>query len=69
MLRGSQGTGGRGKAIAMPMKSKSASKNISEYHQGSSYRKMMAKYGKKHADRIAVAAGMSAARKNKGKKS
>ena len=53
----------------MPMRSKDAGKNVKEFHQGSRYRSMMAKYGKKHADRIAVAAGMSAARKNKGKKS
>ena len=53
----------------MPMKSKKAGTNISEFHQGSRYREMMKKYGKKHADKIAVAAGMSAARKNKGKKS
>lgn len=53
----------------MPMKSKQAGKNISEFHTGSRYREAMKKYGKKHADRIAVAAGMSAARKAKGKKS
>ena len=53
----------------MPMTSKKAGKNISEFHSGSRYREMMKKYGKKHADKIAVAAGISAARKNKGKKS
>jgi hypothetical protein len=53
----------------MPMTSKSSSKNIAEFHTGSRYREAMKKYGKKHADKIAIAAGMSAARKNKGKKS
>ena len=53
----------------MPMTSKDPSKNIREFSHGSRYHKMMAKYGKKKAHEVAVAAGMSAARKNKGKKS
>jgi len=52
----------------MPLKSKKPGTNIAEFHHGSRYREMMKKYGKKHADRIAVAAGMSASRKAKGKK-
>lgn len=52
----------------MPMKSKKAGNNISEFHTGSRYRDAMKKYGKKHADKIAVAAGMSAADKARKKK-
>ncbi len=52
----------------MPMKSKSAGKNIREFHHGSMYQKMVRKFGKAHANRVAVAAGMSAARKAKRKK-
>lgn len=51
----------------MPMKSKNAGKNIQEFHHGSRYEKAKAKFGKKKADKMAVAAGMSAARKAKRK--
>ena len=47
----------------MPMKSKKSGTNISEFHSGSRYKAAVKKYGKAHADKIAVAAGMSAARK------
>jgi hypothetical protein len=52
----------------MPMKSRKAGKNISEFHTGSRYRDAVKKYGKKHADKIAIAAGMSAAAKARKKK-
>lgn len=47
----------------MPMKSKDAGKNISEFHHGGTYQKTKKKFGKGKADKQAVAAGMSAARK------
>lgn len=47
----------------MPMKSKKAGTNISEFHHGKTYAKTKAKSGKAAADKQAVAAGMSAARK------
>jgi hypothetical protein len=48
----------------MPLGS-DASANISELHHGPRYRANMRKFGKAKADRIAVAAGLSAARRNK----
>lgn len=48
----------------MPLGS-DASENISELHRGPMYRRNLRKFGKAKADRIAVAAGLSAARKNK----
>lgn len=47
----------------MPMKSKDVGKNVSEFHTGDRYKKAVKKYGKAHADKIAVAAGFSAARR------
>lgn len=47
----------------MPMKSKKAGTNISEFHHGERYKKMEKKFGKAKADKIAVAAGMEAARR------
>jgi hypothetical protein len=47
----------------MPMKSKKAGKNIAEFHHGSSYAHTKKKFGKARADKQAVAAGFSAARK------
>lgn len=47
----------------MPMKSKKAGTNISEFHKGGTYARTKKKYGKETADKQAVAAGMSAARK------
>lgn len=47
----------------MPMKSKDAGKNISEFHGGKTYQKTKKKFGKSTADKQSVAAGMSAARK------
>lgn len=47
----------------MPMKSKKPSKNIREFHKGKSYQHTKNKFGKKRADKQAVAAGMEAARK------
>ena len=38
------------------------SANISEMHKGPQYRKVMRKYGKARAHRMAIAAGLSAAR-------
>jgi hypothetical protein len=53
----------------MPMKrgKKNASSNISEFHKGQTYAKAKAKFGKKKADRIAVAAGLAASRRKKKK--
>ena len=47
----------------MPMKSKKSGTNIAEFHHGDRYKKDVQKYGKAHADKIAQAAGFSAARK------
>ena len=47
----------------MPMKSKTPGKNISEFHQGQTYQHTKKKFGKKRADKQAVAAGYNAARK------
>ncbi len=47
----------------MPMKSKDAGKNISEFHKGNTYDKTKKKFGKGKADKQAVAAGFAAARK------
>jgi len=47
----------------MPMKSKDPGKNIGEFHHGERYKKAVKKYGKAHAEKIAQAAGFSAARK------
>ena len=38
-------------------------KNIEELHKGTMYERMKKKFGKRKADKIAVAAAMSAARK------
>jgi hypothetical protein len=45
------------------MKSKKASENIREFHHGERYKKAVKKYGKAHAEKIAQAAGFSAARR------
>lgn len=47
----------------MPMKSADAGENISEFHTGARYKKTKRKFGKKVADKQAVAAGLAAARK------
>ncbi len=53
----------------MPLKSgkskKTVSKNIREFHKGNTYKKTEAKYGKKKADKQAVAAAMAKKRKSK----
>lgn len=60
---------GRGSRKA---RQKTASKNISEFHKGGRYKKMVSKLGVKKANKIAVAAGLSAAgisrKKKRGKK-
>jgi hypothetical protein len=48
----------------MPLGS-NASENIRELHHGPSYRRNLHKFGKKKADKIAVAAGLSASREHK----
>lgn len=50
----------------MPLGS-DASANISELHHGPRYKQNVRKFGKSRANRIAVAAGLSAARKSKRK--
>ncbi|MDE2022462.1 MAG: hypothetical protein KGI71_06140 [Patescibacteria group bacterium] len=49
----------------MPLKKgkgkKVASKNISEFHKGKTYKKTKAKFGKETADKQAVAVGMRSA--------
>jgi hypothetical protein len=47
----------------MPMKSKDAGKNISEFHHGARYQKMKKKFGAEKANKVAQAAGFNAARK------
>ena len=47
----------------MPMKSKKAGQNLREFHGGKTYEATKKKFGKAKADKQAVAAGMSAARK------
>ncbi len=47
----------------MPMKSKNAGKNISEFHGGKTYQHTKKKFGKARADKQSIAAGMNAARK------
>lgn len=47
----------------MPMLSRNPGTNISEFHHGTRYQSMLKKYGRSKANQIAVAAGMSAARK------
>jgi hypothetical protein len=51
----------------MPMKKsksrKGISENIEEFHHGETYAKTKAKFGKKKADKQAVAAALSTARK------
>jgi len=53
----------------MPLKSgkKNVSSNIRESHKGQTYARTKAKFGKKDADRQAVAVAMAAARKGKRK--
>lgn len=56
----------------MPLKKgsskKTISSNIKEFHTGKTYAKTAAKFGKKKADKQAVAVAMSEARRSKGKK-
>lgn len=51
----------------MPMTSKKAGENIAEFHHGARYKKLVRKQGKAKADKVAVAAGLEAARKAKGR--
>lgn len=46
---------------------KVVSQNISEFHKGDRYAQMKGKYGKAKADKIAVAAALSNARRSKDK--
>lgn len=52
----------------MPLKpgksQKTISKNISEFHGGETYAKTMGKFGKKKADKQAVAVALNVARKS-----
>ncbi len=56
----------------MPLKSGSSKKtisdNIKEFHKGGTYAKTAAKFGKKDADKQAVAVAYSVARRTGGKK-
>jgi hypothetical protein len=47
---------------------KTVSKNISEFHRGKTYARTKTKYGKATADKQAVAASMSQARRSSGGK-
>ncbi len=55
----------------MPLKSgsskKTVSANIKEFHGGETYKKTAAKFGKKDADKQAVAVAMAAAGKSRKK--
>jgi hypothetical protein len=55
----------------MPLKKgssrKTVSTNISEFHTGKTYAKTRAKFGKRKADKQAVAVALSTARKSKKK--
>ena len=52
----------------MPMRGKSASEDIREFHGGKTYSRTKKKFGKKRADKQAVAAALSnQRRKKKGK--
>lgn len=46
---------------------KTVSSNISEFHKGKTYARTEQKYGKKRADKQAVAVALSEARKSKKK--
>lgn len=56
----------------MPLKKGSSKKtvsgNISEFHKGKTYAATKKKFGKKKADKQAVAVALSTARKSKGRK-
>lgn len=56
----------------MPLKrgssKKTISENIREFHTGDTYARTKAKFGKARADKQAVAASLSEARRSKGKK-
>ena len=56
----------------MPLKKgsskKTVSANISEFHKGKTYAHTAGKFGKKRADKQAVAVALSTARKSKGRK-
>jgi hypothetical protein len=54
----------------MPMSGRSVSEDIREFHTGKTYSRTKSRYGKRTADRQAVAAAMSnKRRKHKGRKS
>ena len=55
------------KVVFMPMESKDAGRNIGEFKTGGTYKRDVRKFGRNKANRIAAAAGFSAARKNKRK--
>jgi hypothetical protein len=44
---------------------KTVSRNISEFHKGETYQKTKKKYGKKKADKQAIAASLENARRSK----
>jgi len=50
----------------MPMSGRSVSEDIREFHHGETYARTKRKYGKRKADRQAVAAAMSNARRKHG---
>ena len=52
----------------MPMTSTDPGTNIAEFHHGPSYRRNRRKFGKAKAEKIAQAAGFSAAERNKAKR-
>jgi len=56
------------KGASKKTRNKISSANIREMHKSSRFRKVAAKFGKARANRMAVAAGLSAMRRRKRKK-
>lgn len=48
----------------MPLSGRSVSQDISEFHKGRTYQRTKRKYGKRKADRQAIAAAYAARRKH-----